>query len=190
MDFGRTLQEMRGRMSRERAGREILVSPRTIEAWETRGIDPGPEAVVRMARVYGRPDLRPLYCRKECPIGQTYHYEFLNNINDDLMTVLVRLLKEHTEAGIAINQLMQLAVNKNGREDFSDAELADFEKAYQELLDVDHAIEVLKRVLDQRVLDLDEQVRKHNDKCFRNGYVVNGGPTAGKKKEHALAGAL
>ncbi len=185
MKFGALLRQFRGRMSRAEAGMQILVSPRTIEAWETRGIDPGPDAIVRMSKTYGRPELRPIYCRKVCPIGQTYHYEFLNNINDDLMTVLVRLLKEHTEAGIAVNRMMQLAVNKNGRDDFSDAELADFEKAYQELLDVDHAIDVLKRVLDQRILDLDEQVRKHNDKCYRNGYVVNGW-----ERKSALAGAL
>lgn len=171
--FGEILQQVRGRMSRAEAGRRLNVSGRTIEAWETRGIAPDPDSVVRMARAYCHPDLRFLFCNLECAIGRTYGYRVLNNIDTNTMTVLAKLGDELEEAQGAVREMLRLAINKRSREDFSEAEMQQFELHYQELLDVVHGVQVTQRVLDQRILDIAEAVRQHNDKCLARGYYTD-----------------
>lgn len=56
--------------SREGAAEELGISPSTLASWELDITRPQVDAVVRMADLYGAPELLNYYCCSECPIGR------------------------------------------------------------------------------------------------------------------------
>lgn len=56
--------------SRERASDMIYVNERTLADYERGITTPPPEVVIRMADMYGAPELLNHYCANECPAGR------------------------------------------------------------------------------------------------------------------------
>jgi len=166
-------------LSREEAAFKLHVGTRTLAKYEAGETVPPPEVVLAMSRLYKIPWLTQHYCKQNCAIGKAYSYEVLNAVNLDLASVILKLTGEMKEAEAVLAKMLELAVNKNSRSDFSDQEWAEFVKCLHEFIDVEHNVETLKISLGQWV-DVSELVKEHNDKCYRHGYVVT------KKKSPAV----
>lgn len=107
-------------ISRDEAAFRLHVGTRTLAYYEAGERLPAPDVVLEMCRQYNQPDMTLRYCRECCPIGQVYSYEILSNIDTSLTAVLIKLISELKEAVSAIDHLMELAVNKHSKADFSD----------------------------------------------------------------------
>lgn len=156
-------------MSREEAAFRLHVAPRTLAYYEAHEKIPPPEVVLKMSEIYREPMLTLRYCR-QCPIGQKYGYVVLDNVNLDPATVLLKLQEEYKEAGNVLDRILQLTINKNRREDFSDEEWQEYMKLNHELWDLEHNIEMHKACL-ARWCDMAELIEEHNQKCRDRGYV-------------------
>ncbi len=180
--MNKTYKEARKKagLSLEEAAFRIHVGTRTLSKYEAGENVPPPEVVLAMSRLYREPWMTQLYCRRDCAIGQAYSYEVLDRVNLDPASILLKLVGELKEAEAVLGRLLELAVNKNAREDFSQAEWAEFVAKLQEFLDVEHNIEVLKISLG-RWCDVSELIEAHNRKCRERGYV--------SKEQAALAEA-
>lgn len=165
-------------MSIEEAAFQVHIAPRTLIKYEHGETVPGPDVVLGMSKAYKKPWLTQIYCKHYCAIGQAYSYEVLNNVNLDPPSIMLKLIGEMKEAQAVLNRMLELAVNKNSREDFSQPEWSEFTKCLGEFLDVEHNIECLKISLGNWC-DVSELIRQHNQKCLDKGYV--------KEKEKALA---
>lgn len=161
-------------MSREEAAFRMHLGTRTLAYYEAQERMPGPDVVLLMCRQYNQPDLTLRYCRECCPIGQTYGYETLNNIDASLPAVLLKLISELREAMEAADVLLELVVNKRSKADFTPEEWQRFMTAVSEFIDVEHNIEILKLALEgltEKVDLVPELVSRHNQKCHDHGYV-------------------
>jgi hypothetical protein len=78
----------------------------------------------------------------------------------------IKIREETIEAMDAINLLKRICINKKSREDFTPTEWKSFKFAFQNLLDVEHNLEMLKLALAEWV-DIPEEIHIHNDKCYR-----------------------
>jgi transcriptional regulator with XRE-family HTH domain len=157
-------------LSIEEASFQLHIAPRTLCKYEAGETVPPPEVVLEMSKVYRIPWLTQHYCREHCAIGQAYSYEVLNGVNLDLASVLLKLVSELAEVQGVLQRMLELAVNKNSREDFSREEWVEFTGHLQEFLDVEHNVECLKISLG-RWCDVTELIKAHNQKCWRKGYV-------------------
>lgn len=160
----------RAGLSIEEASFQLHISTRTLLNYEHGISTPPPETVLAMSRLYREPWMTQLYCRRDCAIGQAYSYEVLDRVNLDPASILLKLVGELKEAEAVLGRLLELAVNKNSREDFTQEEWAEFVTNLQEFLDVEHNIEVLKISLG-RWCDVSELIAAHNRKCFERGYA-------------------
>ncbi len=156
--------------SRSKLAEKVGVSARSIESYEVNGNVPPPDIVLAVSRICKVPWLTQKYCRWHCAIGKAYSYEVLNNVNIDPASVLLKLTGEMFEAQAVLQRMLELAVNKNSRSDFTDQEWQEFKKYLHEFLDVEHNVETLKISLGQWC-DVSELVREHNDKCYKHGYI-------------------
>ncbi|MHB1418873.1 MAG: helix-turn-helix domain-containing protein [Bacillota bacterium] len=172
MDIATVIEQGRKnfRMSRVELGRRTGYSPRTIESIERGEQQPTPEGTLAISKELEIPWLTQLYCRQHCAIGHAYSYDVLVGVNLDPPSVLMKLISEMEEARQVMMRLQELLVNKNSREDFSATEWVEFSKCIQQLLDVEHNIEVLKITLGYW-FDVSEMVRTHNVKCQQKGYT-------------------
>lgn len=177
----RSAREQNG-LSRDEAAFRLHIGTRTLAYYEALERMPSPDIVLNMSKEYKRPDLTIKYC-KECPIGDVYSYEYLNNIDNSIPAVTMKLISELKEAVVAIDTILEISVNKRCKNDFTEKEWMQFGRAIHELLDVEHNIEILKLVLEDLTPEVDlipKLVKEHNRKCWDRGYVRN---------EKALAGA-
>lgn len=171
-------------LSRDEAAFRLHIGTRTLAYYEAQERMPAPDVVLNMSREYKRPDLTVRYCR-ECPIGDAYSYEYLNNIDNSIPAVTLKLISELKEAAQAMDTILEISVNKHSKEDFTEKDWAQFVQAIHELLDVEHNIEILKLVLEYLTPEVDlipNLVKEHNYKCWDRGYVR-------KEKAPAFAGA-
>lgn len=166
-------------LSLEEASFKLHIGRRTLCKYESGETAAPADVVLGMSKLYKAPSMTQIYCREYCPIGQTYSYEVLNNVNLDPASVLLKLMGEMEEAEKVLNKLLALVVNKNQRDDFTPAEWTDFTTYVQEYLDVEHCIEVFKIILGHwcNVADL---INQHNQKCITKGYIK-------KEKGHLVA---
>lgn len=168
------------KVAREQAGLSqfeaaslINISTRALAYYEAKERPPAPDVVLKMSQIYRQPELTVRYCR-ECPIGQAYSYDILDNVDKNLTSVIAKLITELKEAMKAAEVLLELSINKKRREDFTDDEWTFFLKAVGEFFDVEHNVEMLKLVLEElteTVSLVPELVAKHNQKCRDRGYV-------------------
>jgi len=158
-------------MSREEAAFQLHIAPRTLAYYEAHERIPPPEVVRKMSEIYREPWMTQLYCRRDCAIGQVYSYEVLDRVNLDPASILLKLIGELKEAEAVLGRLLELAVNKNAREDFTPEEWAEFVAKLHEFLDVEHNIEVLKISLG-RWYDISKLIAAHNRKCYERGYAT------------------
>lgn len=159
------------RMSREEAAFRLHVGARTLANYEDGKSVPPPEVVLEMGKVYNNPWLPHRYCRMHCAIGKAYRYAILDNVNLDIASVLLKLVGELEEARAVQDRLMSLAVNKRGRQDFSEEEWREFVRCLHEYLDIEHTIEMLRLAL-EKWCDVSELVGQHNRKCRDRGYAT------------------
>lgn len=162
-------------LSIEEASFLLHIAPRTLCKYEAGETLPSQEVALAMGKVYGSPALTMLYCRRECAIGAAYSYEYLNNVDRTPQNILLKLHQVHREAGEAIGRMLVTIINKQQGSDFSESERHSFEQGLQELLDLEHTIEMLKMELGERQwCDIPQLISEHNSKCYRQGYVVHG----------------
>lgn len=172
MHIGNVIAQVREdrKIPRTKLGKMIHLSPRTIEAYETEKQVPSPDTVLAISKCLKLPWLTQLYCKWHCAIGQAYSYEVLTAVNLDPATVLLKLVGEMAEAQAVLERMLELTVNKNDRECFTEVEWAEFTRCLQEFLDVEHNVECLKITLGQWC-DVSELVSQHNSKCWQRGYI-------------------
>lgn len=171
-------------ISREEAAFRLHVGTRTLAYYEVEERMPAPDTVLRMCQIYNKPELTIKYCR-ECPIGEVYGYEVLNNIDMSLPAVLLKLRLELNEAVKAIDVLQELVINKQNKADFTEEEWDEFILAVLEFFDVEHNIKIMKIALEGLTEEVDlipSLIKEHNRKCLERGYVR-------KEKAPELVGA-
>lgn len=183
MDFGMLLCDKRKakKLARKQVATLIHNSPRAVESWEKNQAMPSADTIVRLAEIYKAPELPQAYCKYMCAIGRHFAYVPLNNIDVNPAAILLKLQQEKREVDRIMDRLCDLVINKRTAQDFTEAEIREIEKCIQEVFDLGHVIEELKRAV-ALWLDLKEAIRKHNDKCLQRGYV--------RTKESALVGAV
>jgi len=148
----------------EQSAELMHCTARTVWAHEN---EKNPDAyyVSQMAKIYGKPELTQFYCKNNCPIGRDFSYELLDNVDLNITTILSKLNIEMKEAQGVMNDLISKSINhefENNMESFTDD--------LQELLDVEHNIEILKIKLHQW-LDVKEITNIHNEKCIAKNYT-------------------
>jgi transcriptional regulator with XRE-family HTH domain len=157
-------------LSIEEASFQLHIAPRTLCKYEAGETLPPPGIVLAMCRLYCEPWMTQIYCQRDCAIGRAYSYEVLDRVNLDPASILLKLVGELKEAEAVLGRLLELAVNKNTREDFSQAEWSEFVAELQEFLDVEHNIETFKISLG-RWCNVSELIQAHNQKCCERGYA-------------------
>jgi DNA-binding XRE family transcriptional regulator len=158
------------KIPRTKLGKMIHLSPRTIEAYETEKQVPSPDTVLAISKCLKLPWLTQIHCKWHCAIGDAYSYEVLTGVNLDPATVLLKLVGEMAEAQAVLGRMLEITVNKNSRECFTEVEWAEFTRCLQEFLDVEHNVECLKITLGQWC-DVSELISQHNLKCKQRGYI-------------------
>jgi len=148
----------------EAAAEFMHCTGRTVWAFEN---EKNPDAyyVSMMAKIYDKPELTQFYCKNNCPIGRDFSYELLDNIDLNITTILSKLNIEMKEAQGVMNDLISQSINYEFEND-----MESFTNDLQELLDVEHNIEILKVKLHQW-LDVKEITNIHNEKCIARNYT-------------------
>lgn len=158
-------------MSREAASMALFIGSTSLKDYEHGKTTPPPEVVMRMSQVYKKPEMTAKYCREECPIGQAYCFDILNNVDLSPVAILTKFMDEKAEIDGLLLKLMGIVLNKTCADDFTAEEMAEFKAAVLELLDLEHVIETLKLQV-WRFCDVGELVREHNEKCQAQRYYV------------------
>lgn len=163
--------------ARERAGltqdpvaRALHMSTSNYRRYENGELPLNTEIVVKLSKILDCPTLTMVWCRKGCDIGRLYCYELLNNIDLSPMAILAKYRQEEREAHVALDEMLDIVLNKAGAADCTDDELRRLWLAALEMLDVEHVIETLKlRLWD--FLNVADLVANHNRKVIERGYV-------------------
>ena len=129
--------------SRAGAADNLNVSESSLRDYET-GLTPVPvDVVVRMADLYGAPELRASYCKNDCPIGRYNSRNIsdeVKSISDITVSLICHVHEEKTKA--AAKTLLRIA---------SDGKVNEAEK--EELRSVVETLEAVSRdVSDLRLL--------------------------------------
>lgn len=162
-------------LTQAETARRMHLSLRAFQALEYEEQPITPQQALQLSRVLNRPELTMIYCRQNCPIGQAYCYDILNNVDLSPMAILTKYRQESREAQEALDELCDLMINKRGASDCTSGELAQIRRHAHELLDQEHVIESLKIRL-WAFLDVGELVREHNQKCMDKQYYCTQKP--------------
>lgn len=157
-------------LTAEEAIEKIHVGRRTLFSYEAGETIPPADVVLEMSKAYGDPYLTQNYCREFCAIGNAYSYIVLNNVNLDPSSIMLKLIGEMKEAHEVLYKMLELSVNKNSKEDFTDREKEEFINCFHEFIDVEHNIETLKISIG-KWFDVSEIIQQHNKKCLNKGYA-------------------
>lgn len=173
--FGSAIREARENtgMSRRQAAAKLHVSPDMIKFYEFNKHVPEPELVRLMAQVYDAPDLIFRRCVRACPIGRGIRYRVLNGVNQTLAARLVKYKSELLEVINTIDTAIDMTLNKTTAEDYSEQEQETISKLTLEICDISHNSDEIKLEL-MRLFGIEiveESIRKHHSKCYRQGYL-------------------
>jgi len=158
-------------LSIEEAAFQLHIAPRTLAKYESQKTASAC-TTLDMSKVYKDPTLNVQYCRNNCPVGKVYNYEYLNNIILSPQNIILNLYQKHRVAGNSLDNLKELVVNKDSTEDFTEEEKSYLKQEIYCLLNLEHAIQVIKLELDKRNwVDMPALIHAHNSKCLRKGYV-------------------
>lgn len=172
-------------MSIEEASFQLHISAKTLQNYEHGASTPPPEVVLAMSKLYKEPWMTQLYCKQDCAIGHAYSYEVLDQVNLDIASILLKLVGEMREADEVLGRMLELAVNKNARADYTQAEWDEFLIKFHEFLDVEHNIEILKISLG-RWCDVSQLIAAHNKKCYERGYATKEKAALGKAANQTI----
>lgn len=150
--------------------RDIEISTESIGCYERGIIDPSPRLVVELANIYQEPFLTQRYCKYNCEIGKAYSYEILDGVDMSLSNIALKLLEEHRESHLLLEETLILITNKKSKEDFTEEEMKKLRFNLHELLDTEHTIEIFKIALN-KFIDIKEMIAEHNKKCRDKGYA-------------------
>lgn len=133
--------------SRAGAAEKLNVSESSLRDYET-GLTPVPvDVVVRMADLYGSPELQVTYCKKDCPIGR-YVCRTVSDEVKRIDTITCSLIHHIEEARVqdAIKTLIRIA--SDGK--VSDREKDELRSVVQTLEDASSDISDLRLLLEKR----------------------------------------
>jgi|LGOV01.1.fsa_nt_gb transcriptional regulator with XRE-family HTH domain len=150
--------------TQDKVAKLMNYAPRTIWSYENEQ-NPDAFTIIRFSEIYEEPELIKKYCKEICPIGQRYGYKILDNIDLNLTTILSKLRIEMEEATTVIDNLLSQSINLELEDN-----IEKFEKEFQEILDVDHNIEILKMRLHEW-LNIEKEIQIHNNKCILKKYT-------------------
>lgn len=132
--------------SRAGAADRLNVSESSLRDYET-GLTPVPvDVVVRMADLYGSPELQAMYCKNDCPIGK-YVCRTASIEVKDIKTITGNLLYHIEEAKVlkAIGTLLK--ISRDGK--VSDYEKEELECVIQILEGISSDVSDLRLLLDK-----------------------------------------
>lgn len=152
------------------ADRGIGISIESLGCYERGVRDPSPEMVVELAEIYKEPFLTQRYCKHNCAIGKAYSYEILDGVDLSLSNVCLKLLEEHRESHMVLEEVLILITNKRNKNDFTLDEIKRLKFNTHELLDTEHTIEIFKIALN-KFIDMKELIAEHNQKCRDRKYA-------------------
>ncbi len=145
-------------------------SERHLRRLETGTQEIDASTVLRASDLYSAPEITTYYCRRSCAIGERYCYELLNAVDISPVAILAKYRDEMGEVNRLLDDLISAVLNRQNGDQLTAGQRALFERAFQELLDVEHVIEVLKLAA-SRYVDVPAAIRAHNQKCYDRGYV-------------------
>lgn len=124
-------------ISREEASFRLHIGCRTLADYEAGRTVAPPDVVLRMAEVYGQPDLPADYCSNVCPIGQMFAYQFAKN---DIAVAVLGLIKEMADVERLKNNLITIAADGQ----LDKEEMPEFEEIMREVCHLEKRIGELK----------------------------------------------
>ncbi|MCR4650934.1 MAG: helix-turn-helix transcriptional regulator [Lachnospiraceae bacterium] len=117
---------------------EGILSASRIEKIENGSLNAHPEDVIRMAKVYNKPELCNYFCTNECQIGKKYIPE-VKTIHD-LPQITMELLSKLN----LLNRDKERLIDMTADGSIVEAERTDFEQFLEHLNEMSLAIETLK----------------------------------------------
>lgn len=174
------------RITQEKVAELTDSARRTVQNYLAEESLSTPMFALRFSKATSHPEITYIYCREECPIGQAYCYEYLDQVCMDPVSALAKLGEEHREFDKVYNRLLSLAINKRSVEDFTKEEWRQFEDDLQEMFDLEHNIEMLK-IAFEKWIDISPMIARHNQKCIERRYATPA-PRTREVKEKTASG--
>jgi len=143
-------------LSIEAASFSLHIGSRTLINYEGGHTLVPSEVALKMAEVYGQPELTAKYCSEYCPIGQKYAYPVERN---SLAGAVLGLIKEFNDVKMLWDRLIELASDGVISED----EIPGFERILSELMDLEQKIETLK-LLAASIMPIEALIRHRKQK--------------------------
>lgn len=140
--------------TRTEVARELNCSARTLQEYENKDLAP-PEIIMGMSKLYDKPEMVFKYCKKVCPIGKCFSHSVQNN---DLPMSTLKLIKEFNDVRPLIEKI--IAISADG--EITSDEVADFEKSFKEILELEKAIQNLKISVSKNI-NLENIVQQINE---------------------------
>jgi len=125
------------KLSREEAAHRIYIGTRTLADYELGRTVAPPDVVLRMAEVYGEPELTADYCAKVCPIGQVLAHSLDRS---EFAVMVLRVLKEFADVERLKDRLIHIA--SDGK--VCAKEVDEFKAIMREMVELERQIGELK----------------------------------------------
>lgn len=163
-------------LSQSQLGDEVGLAQNAISTIENNALKSPPDSrtLIRIADALGSIDILIHHC-DVCPIRQHImlkKYPDLNNIRTDPAVIAARLAKEMTEGAASLTRLMERFSDKDfkSRPDY----MATFVEEFEQVVDVERGIEILKFELIRSGLHTQDDMRLVEDhqqeKCIKHGH--------------------
>jgi transcriptional regulator with XRE-family HTH domain len=124
-------------LSRNKASQRLYVGARTLADYENGNTIAPPTVVLKMAEVYGSPNLPADYCSTICPIGQTIAHSFEKT---NLAVTVLGVLEKFNDVKQLKNRLISIAADGRLAKD----ERPEFEEIMREIVALEKQIGELK----------------------------------------------
>lgn len=144
-------------ISREEASFRLHIGCRTLADYEAGRTIAPPDVVLRMAEVYGQPDLPADYCALICPIGQIFAYNFAKH---DIAVAVLGLINEMADVERLKSNLIAIAADGRLAQD----ELPEFEGIMREICELEKQIGELKLIAMRNGIDIEDIMKKEKDR--------------------------
>lgn len=125
-------------LSTEAAAFSLHIGRRTLINYENGQTVVPQEVVLRMAEVYGKPDLLARYCSNLCPIGQCTAHCFEK---DHMASMVLGLLKEFEDVDRLRSRIISIAADDR----LDESEKPEFQAIMREVVELEKAIGELKQ---------------------------------------------
>ncbi len=162
------------------AEKGIDISSESLGCYERGVREPSADMVMELAEIYEEPFMTQRYCKYNCAIGKAFSYEVLDKLDlDNVSNIGLKVLQEIREFHDTFLDLLSLITNTTSKENLNPNELEVLKRKVHKMLDLEHSIETLKIALN-KILDMKEIIREHNEKCIKKGYAHKKAPLSGE----------